>query len=305
MSYSLAVGTYEKLLYGFDISISNKKLLHKLLYVIPAHISGITAIACNGTFLATGSSDDSIRIFNVKIRKEVGIIYCTKGTILSLSFWKDEYLYVNSDDGYIYIYRCKDWQLINRLFVKHQKVYSMAIHPSGKLGISLSSDKKLILWNLVQLKQAAISKLSSEAIRIKFSPNGHNYALLCKDRIIVYDMKSFNILADISVNGMHDFVFINDDIIAYAGEDKNIYIYEFSKQESITISTKHKYRIKSLSIQTLNDKHDVITSVSSDGLICFWKMKNLDLILVGHRNINCRVTCITSWQKSNQNHIEE
>ena len=43
-------------------------------FIIPAHLGCIHALAVGGRHLATGASDDVIKLFDMKKRKESGII---------------------------------------------------------------------------------------------------------------------------------------------------------------------------------------------------------------------------------------
>ena len=55
---------------------------------------------------------------------------------------------------------------------------SIAVHPSGRLALSVSRDSSLRLWNLVKGKSAHESTLSQPAERVAFSPDGSSYALV-------------------------------------------------------------------------------------------------------------------------------
>ena len=80
-SFKLVAGSYEKLLYGLDGQVTldeeEKKLHFHLLpiFIFPAHVSCIKAVAASphgGKWLATGSADEIIKIWDLRRRKEVG-----------------------------------------------------------------------------------------------------------------------------------------------------------------------------------------------------------------------------------------
>jgi WD40 repeat protein len=71
----IVAGSYEKLLYGLEGSISDiSDWSLKPVFIFPAHVSCIKAVAAssNGKWLATGSADEIIKVWDLKRRKEVG-----------------------------------------------------------------------------------------------------------------------------------------------------------------------------------------------------------------------------------------
>lgn len=59
-----------------------------------------------------------------------------------------------------------------------KEVNSIALHPSGRLALSVSQDSSLRLWNLVKGKSAHESTLKQPAEQVAFSPDGGSYALV-------------------------------------------------------------------------------------------------------------------------------
>ena len=59
-----------------------------------------------------------------------------------------------------------------------KEVNSVALHPSGRLALSVSQDSSLRLWNLVKGKSAYDSTLRQPAEQVAFSPDGTSYALV-------------------------------------------------------------------------------------------------------------------------------
>lgn len=88
-SFKLVAGSYEKLLYGLDGQVTldeGKKLHFHLLpiFIFPAHVSCIKAVAASphgGKWLATGSADEIIKIWDLRRRKEVGGLMHHEGVV--------------------------------------------------------------------------------------------------------------------------------------------------------------------------------------------------------------------------------
>jgi WD40 repeat protein len=92
-SFKIVAGSYEKLLYGLNGSTSvdeDGKLQYQLkpIFIFPAHVSCIKAVAASpngGKWLASGSADEIIKIWDLRRRKEVGGLMHHEGTSCSVS----------------------------------------------------------------------------------------------------------------------------------------------------------------------------------------------------------------------------
>lgn len=77
-AFTIVVGSYEKLLYGvqgtYPPSFSSTPTL-KPVFIFPAHVASVKAVAASpdgGKWLATGSSDEIIKVWDLRRKKEVG-----------------------------------------------------------------------------------------------------------------------------------------------------------------------------------------------------------------------------------------
>ena len=78
-SFKVISGTYEKLLYGLEgtVTVENSgyKFALKPVFIFPAHISCIKVVAASpngGKWLATGSADEIVKVWDLRRRKEIG-----------------------------------------------------------------------------------------------------------------------------------------------------------------------------------------------------------------------------------------
>lgn len=79
-AFKVVAGSYEKLLYGLDGTVTfgqDLKLQFELkpTFIFPAHVSCIKAVAASphgGKWLATGSADEIIKVWDLRRRKEIG-----------------------------------------------------------------------------------------------------------------------------------------------------------------------------------------------------------------------------------------
>lgn len=78
-SFKVVAGSYEKLLYGLEgtVDVEDSKLQFHLkpTFIFPAHVSCIKAVAASphgGKWLASGSADEIIKVWDLRRRKEIG-----------------------------------------------------------------------------------------------------------------------------------------------------------------------------------------------------------------------------------------
>ena len=81
-SFKVIAGSYERLLYGLQgtvsvVSPTSSELQWTLkpIFIFPAHVSCIKSVAASpqgGKWLATGSGDEIIKVWDLRRRKEVG-----------------------------------------------------------------------------------------------------------------------------------------------------------------------------------------------------------------------------------------
>ncbi len=91
-SFKVVAGSYEKLLYGLDgcVSIDDETKLQfhlKPIFIFPAHVSCIKAVSASpngGKWLATGSSDEIIKVWDLRRRKEIGGLMHHEGFFFAL-----------------------------------------------------------------------------------------------------------------------------------------------------------------------------------------------------------------------------
>jgi protein MAK11 len=83
---TIVAGSYEKILYGlqFDPFLREKgdEAAMKPVFVFPAHISCVKAVAASpqgGRWLVTGGTDEAIKVWDLRRRKELGSLQQHQG----------------------------------------------------------------------------------------------------------------------------------------------------------------------------------------------------------------------------------
>jgi protein MAK11 len=93
-SFKIIAGSYERLLYGLQgtVSVSSPDASSALewtlkpIFIFPAHVSYIKAVAASphGKWLATGSQDEIVKVWDLRRRKEIGGLMQHEGSNISL-----------------------------------------------------------------------------------------------------------------------------------------------------------------------------------------------------------------------------
>ena len=73
---------------GIELDLSGKGNKFNHIFGIPAHNGSIKAISSSLPWLITGSTDESIRIYNYKKLKEFGALFKHRGTITAMILFK-------------------------------------------------------------------------------------------------------------------------------------------------------------------------------------------------------------------------
>ncbi|PVV03067.1 hypothetical protein BB560_002472 [Smittium megazygosporum] len=259
----IVVGTYERIVSGLQFSFNKsdskdeQAIQLEPKFVMPVHISCVTSVAICDKFIASGSSDEVIKLFDLKRNKELGSLHEHSGTIKKLAFYKNTHLLSAATDGKICIYRTTDWEILKVLRGHSDEVNDIAIHPSGKLAISVSKDRTAIVWNLLTGHKATRTKLDSEGESIRFNTDGSRYAILsantrssggrASNKLTIYTLspgvEPVQCKISSTCHKIMDFEFVclngnpDSEYIAFGGSDFKLHFFN-TKTESETFSFK-------------------------------------------------------------------
>jgi len=180
-----AVGSYEGSLFGWDM-LGNDENAIALDMTFGFHccqgsIRCIT-VSPNGKYLVCGGTDEMIRIFDMKTKKSVGDLTKHTGSITCLQFVGNGFLISGSEDNTLCIWRVSDWQCLHILGGHKGAINDIAVHPSGKVLLSVSRDNTIRLWNLVTGKMAFTRSLKRPANKIQWNQSrGGEFYLIVFD----------------------------------------------------------------------------------------------------------------------------
>ncbi|KAG9126136.1 hypothetical protein FRC07_004743 [Ceratobasidium sp. 392] len=302
-AFKIIVGTYEKLLYGLEGRVLLEKDLPgqlsvslKPIFIFPAHVACVRAVAASpqgGKWLATGSTDEIIKVWDLRRRKEVGGLVQHQGSITHLSFPSRSHLLSASEDGTLGLFSSRDWVLLRTLKGHKGKVNDVAMHPSGKLALSVGKDRTLRMWDMMRGKGAASTKLGKEGELVRWSVSGKIFVVQAGSTLDIYQT-DMTILDTITHSSrIHSVKFWQHpkspqhDILLVAAEDRFVtaYLINDIQQQSRTIAKfgGHTNRVKALDTldvsATAQAGHTttLLSTASSDGNIFVYDLAGIPI----------------------------
>ncbi|KAJ3331997.1 hypothetical protein HDU76_001613 [Blyttiomyces sp. JEL0837] len=287
--FRVIAGSYERFLYGLhglfeSPSSQTPKLTPVFMY--PSHISCIKTLAATGRHLATGSTDEHIKLYDLGMQKEVGSLMHHTGSITALAFHKRTHLLTASDDGKIGIVRTKDWELLKTLDGHPSAVRGIALHPSGKILLSVDAQ-----GGFAYTSRLSAGKAFGDAVGVKWSPSGDYYAILYDRGFDVVKTETGEETARVPVRGrLNAMAFTtlvgsdggeDKEVVVIGGEDRNVVVYEPDGKLLAKLSTGHGSRVKDLDAIVVGgdssesgdgSRRTVVATCSSDGGIKVWDL---------------------------------
>nr|XP_024104853.1 p21-activated protein kinase-interacting protein 1 isoform X3 [Pongo abelii]XP_054346055.1 p21-activated protein kinase-interacting protein 1 isoform X3 [Pongo pygmaeus] len=264
-----------------------------------AHTASLSAVAVNSRFVVTGSKDETIHIYDMKKKIEHGALVHHSGTITCLKFYGNRHLISGAEDGLICIWDAKKWECLKSIKAHKGQVTFLSIHPSGKLALSVGTDKTLRTWNLVEGRSAFIKNIKQNAHIVEWSPRGEQYVVIIQNKIDIYQLDTASISGTITNEKRISSVkFLSESVLAVAGDEEVIRFFDCDSLVCLCEFKAHENRVKDMFGFEIPEHH-VIVSASSDGFIKMWKLKQDKKVppsLLCEVNTDARLTCLGVWQ---------
>ncbi|XP_042485131.1 p21-activated protein kinase-interacting protein 1-like [Macadamia integrifolia] len=317
---TLVAGSYEKFIWGYKLKTLDSPTL-KPLFSYPSHLSAIKCVAVAGPVAVSGGADDAIKIYDLSTSSEVGTLMEHKGAITALSFYTPpslsfpRNLLSGSEDGTVCIYDADPFVHLKTLSPHKKGINDLAIHPSGRLALSVGRDSSLAMLNLVRGKRSFHCKLGKEATMIRFDCDGNKFFMVTDEKISVHESGDAKLIFEMeSQKRVLSFASGTNGLLFAGGEDRNVTAWDTkSGKVAFCIEGAHSSRVKGIVVLTRKDGGDdadvddpyIVASASSDGIIRVWdvrmakKEKPNPLV---EANTKSRLTClagssIKSFQK--------
>ncbi|ELK34035.1 PREDICTED: p21-activated protein kinase-interacting protein 1 isoform X2 [Myotis davidii] len=303
----LVAGCYEQVLFGFSVrpepkaSGDHQKWTPVADFTHHAHTASLSAVAANSRFVVTGSKDETIHIYDMKKKIDHGALVHHNGTITCLKFHGNRHLISGAEDGLICVWDAKKWECLKSIKAHKGHVTFLSIHPSGKLALSVGTDKTLRTWNLVEGRSAFIKNIKQNAHIVEWSPRGEKYVVVTLDKIDVYHLDTAAVSGTITnEKRVSSVTFLSESVLAVAGDEEVVRFFDTDSLMCLCEFKAHENRVKDMFSFEIPEHHVIVTA-SSDGFIKMWKLAQdmkVPPSLLCEVNTNARLTCLGVWLDS-------
>lgn len=305
----LVAGSYEQVTFGYRVKTDEKEWTSKADFTHHAHTASISAVAASERFVVTGSKDETIQLYDMKKKIEHGALLHHDGTITCLEFHGTSHLLSGGEDGLICVWSTKKWECLKTINAHKGHVTSLSVHPSGKLVLSVGTDKTLRTWNLTNGRSAFIKNIKQNAHIVRWSPDGDKYVVVVNDTVTVYNLETASVTGTVkNPKRISSIKFLNNSILAVAGDDEIVRLCDVGKEKWVCEFKAHNTRVKAVDSFNMED-YCVLVTASNDGFIKMWKLHLKEELesptLLGEVNTTARLTCLAVWKPSSVQQITE
>ncbi|BAY37882.1 serine/threonine protein kinase with WD-40 repeats [Nostoc sp. NIES-2111] len=252
-------------------------------YTLKGHSSDVNSVAFSpdGQFLASGSDDKTIKVWNLRTREKIHTFKGHSGWIWAVAIAPDGKTLASAGaDKTIKLWNLTTGEQIRHFQGHSQGVASIAFSPDGKTLASGSLDKTIKLWDLATGKEVrTLTGNGSEVASIAFSPDGKTLASGSWDKTIkVWNLATSKEIR--TLKGHSDLVISvafspDGKMLASGSKDKTIRLWNLATGETIHTLKGHSDKVNSVAYVR---NHPAIVSGSNDNTIKLWNPTTGEII---------------------------
>eukprot|EP00850_Spirogloea_muscicola_P000900 SM000003S11145 [mRNA] locus=s3:1215668:1218177:+ [translate_table: standard] len=294
----LVAGSYERFVFGYDVAAissgaatpseepATAAAVAQLTaaFEYGAHLGPVKCLAAAGPVAVSGAADDLVRVYDLDAARDMGALVRHDGAVTCCQLHggggggRPSHLLTGGADAAVCVWDAAAWTPLKTLRGHKAAVNSLAIHPSGRLALSVGRDRALCMWNLVKGSRSLASSLQQEAEIVAFSPqDGEYYSLVTGS---VASVRASETGKELHALDHPDRVLClaqqSDRVLVTGGEGAAVRCWDTADGTcTLEIPGTHSRRIRGLAALPSPSSDGgstlgLIASASSDGLIRVW-----------------------------------
>ena len=242
---------------------------------LTGHTEGVYPVAFSpdGCLLASGSDDDTIKLWDVRERRELATLKGHTDSAYSVVFSPDGRLLASgSRDKTVKLWDAHERRELTMLKGHTNAVNSVAFSPDGCLLASGSMDKTVKLWNVRgRCELTALTGHAEGVTSVAFSPDGCLLASGSFDHNVkLWDVRKRRELATLTghTGWVHSVAFSPDGcLLASGSSDKTLKLWDVRERRVLTTLTGHAEGVGSVAF---SPDGCLLASGSSDKTLKLW-----------------------------------
>ncbi|CAD7927546.1 unnamed protein product [Amoebophrya sp. A120] len=135
----VTLGGYDGQVSGYDVE------QQKFVFGYTTHLGSVRDMHAYGKILVSASSDDTCKVFDLQLKKDIGTLLAHEGSVNKVLVLKS-HIITGGEDGKICFWRRGDLELL--LKVQTKGVVSLACDREEKILVSAHSDNKVRMWDM-------------------------------------------------------------------------------------------------------------------------------------------------------------
>jgi len=269
-----------------------QETIRNLSITLSGHGGPVSSIAFSpdGRFLASGSHDYTLKIWEVGRWREVTTLRGHEGSVLSVTFSPDgKFLASGSDDKTVKVWEVENWREVVTLKGHEGYVWSVSFNPKGKFLAVGSGDGTIKIWDVVgRWYEVTTLKGHGGAVRsVIYSPNGKFRVSGSSDYTVkVWEVGSRYEVATLRGHkgSVYSVTFSPDSkFLASGSSDKTVRVWEVSSWQEVATLKGHEDAVFSV---TFSPDSKFLASGSSDKTVRVWEVSSWQEVatLKGHED---------------------
>ncbi|KAF4728826.1 p21-activated protein kinase-interacting protein 1-like protein [Perkinsus olseni] len=313
----VSAGTYDGALLGVEVckmELDGEEGYElKQVFGFASHL-GAVKVCCagRGGLLATGGTDEAIRLYDTLKRQAKGSLDVHENSVTALAATPSGHCILSgAGDGKISLTRLSDCRVL-KSFRAHSKggVETIAVHPSGRLALSAGAGE-LRMWDLTRGTCAAVSKFTEPIRDVRWVTLGdgkEGYAIMMNRKIQVLSVSDQpggegSLPKPYESDTLLSSMCFVDGCLVVGKADGSLAVLRIAPNGDLRVESEvapsadddetnfaHGSRVKAVMVALDEEDLTLIVTVCSDGRFVLWQLAAGELAGVASVDSGCRIT---------------